>query len=43
MTARIFDAANRLELHAANPLHWLARMQLRAPKLIVTDELDRDF
>ena len=26
-----------------NPLHWLVRIHLRAPELLVTDELGPDF
>ena len=32
-----------LYFHDTNPLHWLARIHLRAPKLIVTDEFGQEF
>ena len=36
-------SSKNLNFDDANPVHWLARIHLHAPKLIITDEFTPDF
>ena len=36
-------SSKNLNFDDANPVHWLARIHLHAPKLIVTDEFTPEF
>ena len=40
---RCTSMIKKLYFHDTNPLHWLARIHLHAPKLLVTDEFGQQF